>query len=167
MPATPEQLYDRFRALDITAIVHTHANVFTVEEAQAHTAHLDGGHCKNLFLRDKKERMWLVTVEDERRVDLKALQQRLGAQKLSFGSAERLMTYLGVAPGSVTPLAVINDPDQRVEVVLSASLLRHALINVHPLRNDATVQIGNTDLVRFIEACGHTPSVIDFDSELD
>src|SRR5471032_15948 len=101
---TPQQLFARLEALGIP-----HAPVFTVEQAKAHRGVLPGHHIKNLFLRNKKEEMWLVVALEDRSLDLKRLGETLGAGRLSFGSAERLRTYLGVEPGSVTPFSVIND----------------------------------------------------------
>ena len=103
MPATPEQLFAHLDALNIRVERHTHAPVFTVEEAKGLRGLLPGGHCKNLFLRNKKGQQWLVVCEEDRAVDLRRLGERLGAGRLSFGSADRLMRVLGVPPGSVTP----------------------------------------------------------------
>ena len=132
-----------------------------MEEAKALRGELPGGHVKNLFLRDKKGAMWLVVAEEDRRIDLKALAARLGAGKVSFASAERLMAYLGVVPGAVTPFGLINDRGHEVRVVIDAGLLAHDPVNVHPLTNDRTTAIAPRDLLRFIEACGHEPQVMD------
>src|SRR5689334_25118925 len=119
---TPQQLFARLEALGLAHRSVEHAPVFTVEEAKAHRGELPGGHIKNLFLRNKKEEMWLVVVEEDKRIDLKALGELLGAGKLSFGSPDRLMTYLGVLPGAVTPFAIINDKGGKVKVVLDKDL---------------------------------------------
>ena len=140
-----------------------HPPVFTVEEAKALRGELAGGHVKNLFLRNKKGRMWLVTCLEDRRIDLKALGERLGGGRLSFGSAERLMTYLGVVPGAVTPFAAINDKTGAVTVVLDREVFAQAPINAHPLANDMTTAIEPDDLVRFLEAENHPPEILDFD----
>ena len=160
-PTTPEQLLARLAELGIACRTVSHPPVFTVEEAKALRGELPGGHVKNLFLRDKKGAMWLVVAEEDRRIDLKALAARLGAGKVSFASAERLMAYLGVVPGAVTPFGLINDRGQEVRVVIDAGLLAHDPVNVHPLTNDRTTAISPRDLLRFIEACGHEPQVID------
>ena len=115
-----------------------HPPVFTVEQAQEHTSHLAGGHCKNLFLKDRKGRLWLVTCLDEQQVDINRLAKLLGAARLSFANALLLDEVLGVAPGSVTPLAIVNDSASRVTAVLDTKLLAHAQVNCHPLENDAT-----------------------------
>ena len=112
-----------------------------MEEAKALRGELPGAHIKNLFLRNKKGVMWLVTCQEDRDIDLKALGQRIGAGRLSFGSAERLMTHLGVLPGSVTPFAVINDRRDHVTVVLDSGLLDQDPVNCHPLVNTMTTAI--------------------------
>jgi len=165
-------LYDRASLLErleewgIGYRLHTHPPVFTVDEARVHTGDLPGGHCKNLFLKDKKDRLWLATVLDARRVDLNALAKRLGAGRLSFGKPPLLAEVLGVTPGSVTPLAVINDRERRVQVLLDRALMAHAEINCHPLTNDATVVMKSEDLRRFFRATGHEPQDLDFDDGL-
>ena len=143
-----------------------HPPVFTVEQAQEHTSHLAGGHCKNLFLKDKKGRLWLVTCLDEQQVDINRLAKLLGAARLSFANAELLDEVLGVAPGSVTPLAIINDTASRVTAVLDPKLLAHAQVNCHPLENDATTTLASADLLRFIRATGHEPVLLDLDLTL-
>ena len=128
---------------EVGIVVHTldHPPVFTVEEAQAHTSHLPGGHCKNLFLKDKRDRLYLVVCLDEQQVRINALAKRLGAARMSFGSAELLLATLGVTPGSVTPLALINDVHRRVQPILDEKILQHETLNCHPLTNEATVTI--------------------------
>ncbi len=165
-------IYDRARLLarlgewGIEHTLYSHPAVFTVDEARVHTHHLPGGHCKNLFLKDKKEALWLVTVIDERRVDLAALAKRLGAGRLSFGKPPLLAEVLGVTPGAVTPLAVINDRTRRVRAVLDRALMAHERVACHPLDNTATVIMASEDLRRFFRATGHEPMEIDFDDGL-
>lgn len=163
-PLDDSALFARLEALGIACRTHEHPPLNTVEESQALRGDLPGGHIKNLFLRDKKRRMWLVTVDEERAVDLKALRRRIGAQgTLSFGSAELLMATLGVAPGAVTPFAVINDRAGAVTMVLDRAVLEHDPVNAHPLRNDRTTALAPGDLLRFLEAEGHAPRIIDFE----
>ncbi len=119
---------------------------------------------RNLFLRNKKGVMWLVTCQEDREIDLKALGERLGAGRFSFGSAERLMKYLGVLPGAVTPFAVINDRRSQVAVVLDSTLPEQDPVNCHPLVNTMTTALSGYDLVRFLEAEGHPPQLLDFTS---
>lgn len=161
MPKTPEEL---FAVLDALAIAHStkrHPAVFTVAESQSLRDEIPGGHTKNLFLKDKKDQYFLVTVEEDAVVDLKTIHTLIGARgRVSFGKPERLMQFLGVLPGSVTAFGVINDSGHRVRMVLDESLLRHDIINAHPLRNDATTSIGRDDLVRFLQSTGHEPLIV-------
>ncbi|WP_193366834.1 prolyl-tRNA synthetase associated domain-containing protein [Pelagibius marinus] len=161
LPTSPEALLARLEELGITAQTVTHPPVFTVEEAKALRGELPGSHIKNLFLRNKKGRMWLVTCLEDREVDLKALGQRLEAGRFSFGSAERLMTYLGVLPGSVTPFAVINDKNHEVTMVLDTGVMDGGPVNCHPLVNTMTTAVSPENLVRFLEAEGHAPQMLD------
>ena len=158
-PATPDHLFARLDQLGIAATTVTHAPMFTVADSRDLRGSLPGTHCKCLFLRDKKGRMWLVAAPEDRTVDLKALAATLGAGRLSFGSPERLMTHLGVVPGAVTPFAVINDAAGAVTAVVDRALLAAEVVNFHPLVNTATTSIRPADLIRFMEACGHTPVI--------
>jgi len=161
LPTSPQQLLARLDALGIAYQNHEHAAVFTVEEAKALRGELTGGHIKNLFLRNKKEEMWLVVAEEDKRIDLKALGERLGAGKLSFGSPDRLLRYLGVLPGAVTPFGIINDKDRKVKVVLDRDLMGMSPVNAHPLVNTMTTALSPQDLVKFLEAEGHKPDILD------
>ena len=162
LPTSPEAVIQRLADLGIEVQVHRHPPVFTVEESQALRGNMPGGHIKNLFLRNKKgDQMWLVVVEETRRMDLKALAPKIGGDKLSFGSPDRLMTYLGVLPGAVTPLALINDKGHKVQPVLDRALLSMDPLHCHPLTNDMTLSIAPSGLLRFIEACGHKPIYLD------
>jgi Ala-tRNA(Pro) deacylase len=166
MLTTKDEILARLAELGIEARTALHPPVFTVEQAQAHTHHLPGGHCKNLFLKDKKDRLWLVTCLDGQQVDLNRLSKLLGAARFSFGRAELLREVLGVEPGSVTPLAIVNDADRRVTHVLDTKLLAHELVNCHPLENDATTTLKSADLLRFVRATGHEPVLLDLDQTL-
>ena len=158
-PRTPEQLYARLDALGVGYDVLEHEPVHTVDEARRIRGDLaDGAHVKNLFLRDRPGRMWLLTVERELGLDLKALRGPLGARgSLSFGSRRRLMQRLGLEPGAVSPFAVLNDVEGVVQVVLDAALLAAPRLHLHPLRNHLTVSVSPAGLLRFLEAEGHPP----------
>jgi len=160
LPTSPEALHARLDELGIDYRAVSHPPVFTVEEAKALRGELPGSHIKNLFLRNKKGRMWLVTCLEDREIDLKALGERLEAGRFSFGSADRLMTYLGVRPGSVTPFAVINDKAGEVTMVLDQGVMGAGPVNCHPLVNDMTTAVAPEDLVRFLEAEGHAPVML-------
>jgi Ala-tRNA(Pro) deacylase len=160
MPASP---VDLFACLDRLGIAHatvTHPAVFTVEEARTLRGKIPGGHTKNLFLKDKRGALFLVVAPEDAVVELKTLHQKLGAGRFSFGSADLLREVLGVEPGSVTPFGTINDEAGRVQVVLDAGMMRHARLNYHPLVNTMTTTIARDDLVRFLEATGHTPRIL-------
>ena len=161
-PMTPEQLFARLDALGIAHSTHSHPPVFTVPEAVALRGQLPGGHCKSLFLKDKKAGLWLVIALEQRRIDLKRLAVQLDAPRFSFGNPGLLFEALGVRPGSVTPLALVNDREQRVRVVLDRDMLECDPLNYHPLENDRTTAISPADLLRFIATCGHTPAILDF-----
>jgi Ala-tRNA(Pro) deacylase len=158
---TPQQLLERLAELGIETETIEHPAVYTVEEAKLHRGGLSGVHTKNLFVRDKKKKMWLITTTEDRPIDLKAVGQRLGAKNLSFGSPERLQQYLGLQPGSVTPLAAINDADKQVKVVLDRALFTGEPICVHPLVNTHTTALSGDELIRFLESTGHPPQILD------
>ncbi|EWY42408.1 DNA-binding protein [Skermanella stibiiresistens SB22] len=160
-PTSPEQLVAYLEGLGIATTTHSHPPVFTVEEAQALRGTLPGGHCKNLFLKDKKGRLWLVVALEDSAIDLKTLDKKIGAARLSFGNADLLWQVLGVRPGSVTPFAAINDTEHRVTVVLEQAMMAHDLLNYHPLDNGRTTAIRSADLVKFLSATGHDAVVAD------
>ncbi len=159
---TPEALFERLKALEIASSTVDHPPLYTVEDSKALRGSLPGHHVKNLFLRNKKGAMWLVTCLEDRAVDLKRLGEVLNAGRFSFGSPDRLMAYLGVRPGAVTPLAVINDTGGQVTMVLDSALTDGQPVNAHPLVNDRTTAVAGRDLLRFLEAEGHAPRLLDF-----
>jgi Ala-tRNA(Pro) deacylase len=157
---------DFLALLDRLGIAHDtvrHPPVYTVEESLRVVGELPGGHFKNLFLRDKPGRMWLLVMPAERSIDLKRLAELLGTSRLSFASAARMERCLGVGAGAVTPFAVINDHDNEVTVVFDEELLPLGRINLHPLENTATTGIAPAELIRFLEAVGHPPQILDLD----
>jgi len=161
MSADPERpLFARLEALGIATTTHHHTPAFTVEQGNAVWAGIPGIHCKNLFLKDAKAKLWLVVAPAERRVDLKRLPDRIGSARLSFGSAALLGEVLGVEPGSVTPFALINDPAGRVTVVLDSWMMEQPLLNFHPLRNDMTTTIAAVDFRTFLGSTGHRPEIV-------
>ena len=160
MSTTPDQLFAYLDSLGIAHPTVSHPPLFTVEQSQTLRGQIPGGHTKNLFLRDKKQAVYLVTALEDAVIDLKGLHRVLGASgRFSFGSTELLQELLGVAPGSVTPFGVINDREARVTMVLDAALMEHPVINAHPLTNTMTTSIAREDLVKFLEATGHPPRI--------
>ena len=159
---TPEPLASAFEKLGIKSVTYAHPAVFTVEEGRGFKHHMPGGHTKNLFLKDKKGEVFLVTALWDTAIDLKKLPARINAGRVSFGSAELMQELLGVTPGSVTALGVIHDLLRRVKPVLDAEILKQDLVNCHPLRNDMTTALSPQDLVRFMESLGYNPAIVDF-----
>jgi Ala-tRNA(Pro) deacylase len=159
MAQTPDQLFAYLDGLGIAHNTVTHPPLFTVEQSRALRGQIPGGHTKNLFLRDKKNALFLVVAEEHAPIELKSLHHRLGAGRFSFGAPNLLREVLGVDPGAVTPFGAINDTESRVTVVLDAALLEHATLNFHPLNNTMTTAIGRDDLLKFLEATGHKPRV--------
>jgi len=150
------------QAHGITAARYEHPPVMTVEESERLVPPLPGAKTKNLFLRDKKgARHFLVTVPHDRAVDLDALGAALGAGRLGFASAARLATHLGITPGSVSLLALVNDSKHAVEFVIDRALWQADAVHAHPLTNSATMVLAHADLERFVAATAHEPRVID------
>lgn len=160
-PKTSDDLFAFLDSLGISVTTVDHEPVYTVAESQALRAKIPGGDTKNLFLKDKKSRYFLLTVGQDAEIDLKTIHHVIGAQgRVSFGSADRLMEYLGVVPGSVTAFGVINDTDNNVTIIFDAALMENDIINAHPLRNNATTSIARDDLLRFVRETGHEPQVL-------
>ena len=159
MPAGRANLLAFLEAHGIAVATVEHPPLFTVEQSQALRGEIPGGHTKNLFLKDKKDQVFLVVAEEDAEIDMKTLHKRIDSARLSFGKPELLVELLGVVPGSVTPFGVINDPDGRVTVVLDEALLRHEALNFHPLENTATTTIRREDFLAFLRHSGHPPKV--------
>ena len=160
--ATPQDL---FALLDAHGIAHQtleHPPVFRVGEGDEFKAQLPGGHSKNLFLKDHKGQIWLISAKDTTAINLKGLPQLLGSGRMSFGSEALLYDTLGVRPGSVTALALINDRDHAVRFVLDQALIDHDLVYFHPLHNGATTRLSPAGLMAFLKAVGVEPLVLDF-----
>ena len=161
LPTSPDALMARLTELGIDFQLHHHKAVFTVAEAETVEHDIPGTHCRNLFLRDKKKNNFLVVLRNETEVDIKKLQPLIGADKISFGSADRLFEYLGVRPGSVCPYAIINDKNNEVKIVLEKGMMEAERVNYHPLINTMTIGTTPANLQRFIESTGHTPYIVD------
>src|SRR5258706_11463266 len=161
LATTPAELFAARDRLGIAHSTVSHPPLFTVEQSRSLRGSIAGGHTKNLFLRDKKGALVLVTALEDAAIELKSLHRRLGATgRFSFGSADAMLETLGVLPGAVTPFGVINDNAGRVTVVLDETLMRHQTINAHPLTNTMTTSIARDDLVRFLESTGHPPRIV-------
>lgn len=145
--------------LAIPFAAYEHVAVFTVAESDAVNAAIPGAHTKNLFLKDNGGAFWLVTVPSDARVDLKALPAAIGSKRVSFGKAEDMQRLLGIVPGSVTPLAAINAPPGSIAVVVDAALAAADTVNVHPLRNTATLGLSGAAILDLLRHWGHRPLV--------
>ena len=139
-----------------------HPAVFRVGEGDDFKARLPGAHTKNLFLKDKKDRLWLISARQDTEIDLTRLHRVIGSDRLSFGSAELMVETLGVTPGSVTAFALINDTDKRLTFVVDRRLWEAERVNFHPLTNTATTGVDQAGFRRFLEAIGIAPLVVDF-----
>ena len=160
---TPYHPNDLMAVLDELGIVvekFSHPPLRTVEDSQAYRHDMQGGHAKNLYLRDRKKRNYLVIAEETQPIDLKALATAMNADRLTFGSPDRLMQYLGIIPGAVTPFSVINDDAGEVTVFLDETLANMEKANFHPLVNDQTITIAISDLMRFFAHTGHEVTIL-------
>ena len=161
MPATPAQLFAKFDELGIEYKTIEHKPLFTVEDGRDLWHTIPGLHCKNLFIKDKKDKIWLIVMPGDKRADLNRLEKHLGAPRFSFGKPALLLEVLGLTPGSVTPFALMNDTKKRVTVVLDDEMLKAEKVNFHPLHNAASTTIRADDLVKFVKALGYEPVVVD------
>ncbi len=161
-PKTGADLFAFLDAHGISHRTHRHPPVFRVDEGAEIKAAMPGGHSKNLFLKDHKGQLWLISALGETRIDLKTLPGVIGSGRLSFGSEDRLYGALGVRPGSVTAFALINDPEHAVRFVIDKALYDSDPINFHPLSNDATTAVSRKGFADFLRPLGRTLQVIDF-----
>lgn len=157
-PAGPDDLLGRLEQLGIESTTVAHPAVFTVEEARTYRQGMTGAFTKNLFVRDKKGAMWLIVAIESATVNLRAVADSLGHRRFSFGSPQRLMHYLGVIPGSVTPFGVVNDLEGHVRVALDEGLRAFDIWNFHPLVNSMTTTLRAEDMLHFLDEVGHPPT---------
>jgi Ala-tRNA(Pro) deacylase len=146
--------------LGVTTVTHAHPPVYTVEEARAHSAGIAGAATKNLFLKDESRRFWLIVMPADMALDLKTLRTRIGSKRLRFASPEELMAHLGVTPGSVSPLALVNDRAGAVTPVVDTALMATERLAFHPLDNARTTEITPEGLRTFLSQTGHAPLVV-------
>ena len=162
MPLGRADLLAFLDKLGLKTTTHDHPAVFTVAESHKIKQEIVGGHTKNLFLKDKKDNIFLVVAESDAALNLKTIHEKIGANgRVTFGKPELMFELLGVVPGSVTPFGLINDPDRRISVVLDKPMMDHAILNYHPLENTATTSIASADLITFLRATGHEPAIIE------
>ncbi|MDP3403396.1 MAG: prolyl-tRNA synthetase associated domain-containing protein [Brevundimonas sp.] len=146
----------------IDQITHDHPAVFRVEEGLELKAALPGAHTKNLFLKDRRGQLWLISARQDTVIDLKATPGVIGSDRLSFGNERLMWETLGVRPGSVTALGLINDGDRRVRFVLDRRLWEADIVNFHPLTNTATTALEQAAFRRFLAEIGREPLIVDF-----
>jgi Ala-tRNA(Pro) deacylase len=160
-PHTPDTLFAALASMGIEQETISHPPLFTVEQSKQLRGAIPGAHTKNLFLKDKKGKLFLVTAVESTAIDLKRLHEIIGGSgRLSFGSADQLLAHLGVTPGSVTAFAVINDTAGAVTMILDERLEACGRINCHPLVNTMTTGVSYADLLAFLAATGHAPQVL-------
>jgi len=160
MPATQEALFALLDKLGIAHQTVAHPPIFTAEQGKAFESKIPGMPCKNLFLKDKKDVLWLVVLPVAKRAQLARIEHAIGSARLSFAKPELLLEFLGITPGSVTPFALMNDAKRRVTVVLDADMMKAGLMNVHPLRNDASTALLADDLLKFIKVLRYNPQIV-------
>lgn len=161
LPTKPDQLFEILDELGIDYELFHHKPIYTVAEGEHLKKNIPGLHCRNLFLRDKKKRMFLVVAANETAIDTKKLQKLLDCDRLSFGSGDRLWQHLGIRTGSVCPFCIINDKDNQVRIILDKGMMEAEIVNYHPLDNAKTIGLTPDDLIKFIEYTGHEPHIID------
>ncbi len=161
LPTSPDALMQTFDQIGVSYDLYHHEAVFTVAESDKVDAKIPGTHCRNMFLRDKKKRMFLVSLANETLVDLKKLEKVLGCARLSFGSPERLWENLGVRPGSVCPYAIINDAEKNVTLILDAWMMAQERVNFHPLINTMTVNTPPQGIQTFATHLNHPFQIMD------
>lgn len=156
--------HDLYAYLDKLGIRHQtveHPAMFTVEDGRDIDHLIPGMPCKNLFLKDKKDKLWLVVMPGHKRAQLTPLEKIIGSARLSFGKPELLAEVLGITPGSVTPFALMNDTAHRLTVVLDSDMMRADMVNFHPLRNTASTALSASDLLKFIKSLSYAPLIAD------
>ncbi len=166
LPVSSDALLAQLTEWGLAYELYEHAPLRTVEDAKSvEAAMVVAGEAafriKNLYLRDKKKRNYLVTLEQDREIDLKSLGAKLGVGNLSFGSADRLLENLGVRPGAVTPLSMVTGATKGVQFILDASAQQAEVIYMHPLVNDRTIAMRMDDFHAFLNRINTTPQWID------
>lgn len=160
MPATPESLFSTLTGLGIEHSTIEHPPLFTVEDGRKWHDRIAGLHCKNLFLKDRDGKLWLVLMPGDKRAMLGLLEKRVQSARLSFGKPEMLLEIMGLTPGSVTPFGLLNDHARLLSVIVDTDLLASEWVNFHPLHNSASTTLRAADLMMFIRSLGYAPIVV-------
>ncbi len=156
-----QELFNLFKLIDISFKTYRHEALYTVEDSQKFRGDIPGTHCKTLFLKDKKNRFWLVVVSEDCMINLNSLAKKIEAGRLSFCSSDIMIKILNVEPGSVTPFAIISDDARDVNIILDKKMLESNKLNYHPLHNQATTTINSNDLIKFISHFGNTFKIME------
>jgi Ala-tRNA(Pro) deacylase len=162
---TPQELFEILHALGIAYTHYYHdpmRKACTDEQAQKLRLDIPGLYVKNLFLKDGKNKLWLIVMPEIKRVELKVIALKIDVKQLSFANNVLLMRYLGVQPGSVTPLGLINDVDKRILVVVDKDCMCENVLNFHPLKNDETIGMASSDFEKFLHYCGNSLAIVEF-----
>lgn len=167
VPESPEKLFAFLDELGIAHRTFEHPPVYTVDDGTEWRDKVPGLHCKNLFLKDKKGGLWLVAMPADKRADLARIGQCAGASRMSFASPDLMLERLGLAPGSVSPFALLNDEKRMVRVILDEDMTASEFVNFHPLHNAASTTIRSKDLLKFLDALGYEPLTMDCGREAD
>ena len=147
----------------IQYILHTHTAVFTVPEAKIHTGHIPGTHCKNLFLKNKKTgQLYLVSIPYDKRLDLNQFRRMIGAPKIRFAGPEDLLEVLGITPGAVSPLGLVNDTEDKVIFMIEEAIWNAKEVCCHPNVNTETLQIPGSEFQKLIKATNTTMEIKNF-----
>jgi Ala-tRNA(Pro) deacylase len=158
-------LFIFFKKHGLEYLTYEHEPLFTVEDGKGVQGNIPGAHTKNLFLKDKKNTFFLVSVLEHKRVDLKVLSKSYGKGGLSFASSDDLKAMLNVVPGSVTPYGLIFDTQMQVKYLLDQDFMNAQIVNFHPLRNDMTVSVTLKSFVEFLGLIEHPPEIIEIPTE--
>lgn len=151
--------------LDAEGIEHhtvDHPPMWTVEDAKALRVPSNFGHTKNLFVRNKKGQMWLLTLHEDRQIDLKTAAKLVGTNRFSFASPQRLMHYLGVVPGAVSAFSMLNDVNREVKFFIDEALMKDPKLHVHPLINTRTTTLDRLEMLKFLRDKGYPHQVLEF-----
>ena len=162
MPVSRQDLFDYLDKLNIAHNTLDHDPIFRVEDSLELKAQRPGANTKNLFLKDKAGKFFLICAQSDTNIHINKLHPILGCKRLSFGKTDPLLEHLGVTPGSVTLFSILNDTESAVTLILDAALMNHDIVNFHPLLNDATTAISSADMIKFAKATGHDPVILDF-----
>lgn len=163
-----QKVFDQLDELNIAFEVHEHPPLDTIEIALQYWKDIDSMHCKNLFFRNHKgNRHYLVIIKDTTLFSIRSLEKKLKQGKLTFGSEKRLMKYMGVKPGSVSPFGLINDTAHHVHLFIDVQLQKADKISFHPNDNTASIVIAYTDLLMFLDEMGNTYEFIDPNPDVD